>query len=73
MIYYICPTEIYFSFVKTPVFSIEMLANFLKRNLTLGIGADIHPTGFVVGREESVIFIESLINNIINGEMLEWN
>lgn len=32
-----------------------------------------HPTGFVVGREESVIFIESLINNIINGAMLNWD
>lgn len=32
-----------------------------------------HPTQYVVAREETVIFIESLINNIINGAMLNWN
>lgn len=31
-----------------------------------------HPTGYVVGREETVIFIESLINNILNGAMVNW-
>lgn len=29
-----------------------------------------HPTGYVVAREETVIFIESLINNILNGAMV---
>lgn len=31
-----------------------------------------HPTGYVVGREETVVFIESLINNVINGAMINW-
>ena len=31
-----------------------------------------HPTGYVLGREEAVVLIESLINNIINGAMLDW-
>lgn len=31
-----------------------------------------HPTGYVLGREEAVVFIESLINNIINEGMLDW-
>jgi hypothetical protein len=31
-----------------------------------------HPTGYVLGREEAVVFIESLINNIINGAMMDW-
>lgn len=31
-----------------------------------------HPTGYVLGREEAVIFIESLINNIVNGAMVDW-
>lgn len=31
-----------------------------------------HPTGYVVGREEVVIFIERLINNVISGAMLTW-
>jgi hypothetical protein len=31
-----------------------------------------HPTGYRVGREEVVIFIERLINNIISGAMLTW-
>lgn len=32
-----------------------------------------HPTGYVVGREEVVVFIERLINNFISGAMLTWN
>ncbi len=31
-----------------------------------------HPTGYTIGREEAVVFIESLILNIIGGGMLEW-
>lgn len=31
-----------------------------------------HPTGYVIGREEAVVFIESLINNIISGAMMDW-
>lgn len=31
-----------------------------------------HPTGYVIGREEAVVFIESLILNIINGPMMNW-
>lgn len=31
-----------------------------------------HPTGYVIGREEAVVFIESLINNVINGAMMDW-
>lgn len=31
-----------------------------------------HPTGFVVGREEVVVFIERLINNILIGAMMDW-
>ena len=31
-----------------------------------------HPTGYVMGREEAVVFIESLINNIINDAMMDW-
>lgn len=31
-----------------------------------------HPTGYILGREEAVVFIESLINNIINGAMMSW-
>lgn len=31
-----------------------------------------HPTGYVVGREEVVVFIERLINNIIGGAMVDW-
>ena len=31
-----------------------------------------HPTGYVIGREEAVVFIESLINNIINDAMMDW-
>ncbi|MFI8524876.1 hypothetical protein ACIGB8_10535 [Promicromonospora sukumoe] len=31
-----------------------------------------HPTGYVVGREETVVFIESLINNVINDAMIDW-
>lgn len=31
-----------------------------------------HPTGYVVGREEAVVFIESIINNIIGGAMINW-
>lgn len=31
-----------------------------------------HPTGFDVGREEVVIFIERLINNFISGAMVDW-
>ncbi|WP_129459552.1 hypothetical protein [Propioniciclava flava] len=32
-----------------------------------------HPTGYVVGREEVVVFIERLINNIISGAMVDWD
>jgi hypothetical protein len=31
-----------------------------------------HPTGYVIGREEAVVFIESLINNIVNDAMMDW-
>jgi hypothetical protein len=31
-----------------------------------------HPTGYAVGREEIVIFIERLITNIISGAMIDW-
>lgn len=31
-----------------------------------------HPTGYAVGREEVVIFIERMINNFISGAMLDW-
>lgn len=31
-----------------------------------------HPTGYVVGREEVVVFIERLINNVISGAMIDW-
>lgn len=31
-----------------------------------------HPTGYVIGREEAVVFIESLINNIISDAMMAW-
>ena len=31
-----------------------------------------HPTGYVLGREEAVVFVESLINNIINDAMMDW-
>jgi hypothetical protein len=31
-----------------------------------------HPTGYVIGRDEAVVFIESLINNIINDAMMDW-
>jgi hypothetical protein len=31
-----------------------------------------HPTGYVPGREETVIFAESLILNILGGAMLNW-
>lgn len=31
-----------------------------------------HPTGYMIGREEAVVFIESLINNIINDAMMDW-
>lgn len=31
-----------------------------------------HPTGYVIGREETVVFVESLILNIINGPMMNW-
>lgn len=32
-----------------------------------------HPTGYVIGREEAVVFIESLINNVINDAMMDWS
>lgn len=32
-----------------------------------------HPTGYTVGREEVVIFIERLINNFISGAMIDWD
>jgi hypothetical protein len=31
-----------------------------------------HPTGYTVGRDEAVVFIESLLNNIVGGAMLNW-
>lgn len=31
-----------------------------------------HPTGYVVGREEAVVFIESLLLNIVNDGMMNW-
>ena len=31
-----------------------------------------HPTGYILGREEAVVFIESLLNNIINDAMMDW-
>jgi hypothetical protein len=31
-----------------------------------------HPTQYTPGREETVVFIESLILNVINGSMLNW-
>lgn len=31
-----------------------------------------HPTGHAVGREEAVIFIESLCQNVISGKTLNW-
>jgi hypothetical protein len=31
-----------------------------------------HPTGYTVGREETVIFIESLLLNVIGGGQLNW-
>jgi hypothetical protein len=31
-----------------------------------------HPTGYVIGREEAVVFIESLIKNIISDAMMDW-
>lgn len=32
-----------------------------------------HPTGYMVGREEVVIFVERLINNFISGAMIDWD
>jgi hypothetical protein len=31
-----------------------------------------HPTNYVPGREETVIFIESLLLNVISGKMIQW-
>jgi hypothetical protein len=31
-----------------------------------------HPTKYVVGREETVVFIERLLLNILSGQMLNW-
>jgi hypothetical protein len=31
-----------------------------------------HPTQYVPGREEAVVFIESLMLNILSGQMLNW-
>lgn len=31
-----------------------------------------HPTGYKIGREEVVIFIERSINNFISGAMIDW-
>ena len=31
-----------------------------------------HPTKYTVGREETVVFIESLLLNFISGQMLNW-
>jgi hypothetical protein len=32
-----------------------------------------HPTGYTPGREETVVFIESLLLNILNGSLLNWS
>lgn len=31
-----------------------------------------HPTGYVIGRDEAVVYIESVVNNVINGAMIDW-
>lgn len=31
-----------------------------------------HPSGYVIGRGEAVVFVEGLIKNIIDGAMLDW-
>lgn len=31
-----------------------------------------HPTGYVIGRDEAVVFVESLVNNVIGGAMIDW-
>lgn len=31
-----------------------------------------HPTGYTVGREEAVVFIESLTLNVLSGSLLNW-
>lgn len=31
-----------------------------------------HPTGYTVGREETVIFVESLCLNVLSGSLLNW-
>jgi hypothetical protein len=31
-----------------------------------------HPTGYRPGREETVIFVESLLNTVVGGVMLLW-
>jgi hypothetical protein len=31
-----------------------------------------HPTGYRVGREQTVVFVESLLLNILSGSWLNW-
>lgn len=31
-----------------------------------------HPTGYVIGRDEAVVYVESLVNNVIGGAMIDW-
>ena len=31
-----------------------------------------HPTGYTAGREETVVFVESLLLNILSGSWLNW-
>lgn len=31
-----------------------------------------HPTGYTVGREEAVVYIESLVLNVLSGSWLNW-
>jgi hypothetical protein len=32
-----------------------------------------HPTGYTIGREETVIFIESLCLNVLSGRTVNWS
>ncbi len=31
-----------------------------------------HPTGYTPGREETVVFMESLLLNVLSGSWLNW-
>ncbi len=31
-----------------------------------------HPTGYTVGREETVVYVESLVLNVLTGSWLNW-